>query len=147
MAYKGYNEIVKKATLKYRKDKQHPISLSYRQDEYDNYIAPAIKRSGKKTATFIKEAIQEKITREHLADNISCIKKPGTVGYAISRYMDDSKKTVLYITLGDVMYTYVKADKAGNTWERAIEEYGNMECDIVSDEGYVVEIRCKTWEN
>jgi len=65
------------------------------------------------------------------------------VGYSIQKYLNDEKKTVLYITVGDTMYSYIKADKAGHTWETAIKEYGAMECDKVSDEDYVVEIRCK----
>ena len=64
----AYDEIAKKATLKYRRDKQHPISLAYKQEEYDQRIRPAIERSGLPTATFIKQAIDEKIDRDGLSD-------------------------------------------------------------------------------
>lgn len=62
----AYDEIAKKATLKYRKDKQHPISLAYKQEEYVHRIKPAIEKSGLPTATFIKQAIDEKIERDQL---------------------------------------------------------------------------------
>lgn len=62
----AYDEISKKATLKYRKDKQHPISISYKQEEYESRIKPAIEKSGLPTATFIKLAIEEKMERDEL---------------------------------------------------------------------------------
>lgn len=64
--YKGYTEEIKEATLKYRKSKQHPVTLSYRKEEWEREISPAIKRSGLPIATFIKEAIREKIDRDNL---------------------------------------------------------------------------------
>lgn len=63
----AYGEVSKKATLKYRRDKQHPISLAYKQEEYEQRIKPAIERSGLPTATFIKQAIDEKIDRDGLS--------------------------------------------------------------------------------
>ena len=63
----SYDEAAKQRTLKYRKKSQHTVSLAYKQDEYDNDIAPAIKKSGKPVATFIKEAVREKIDRDGLA--------------------------------------------------------------------------------
>lgn len=64
----GYDDVAKKATLKYRKDKQHPISLAYKQEEYESRIQPAIEKSGLPTATFIKQAIDEKIERDGLSE-------------------------------------------------------------------------------
>ena len=64
----GYDESAKQRILKYRKKSQHTVSLAYKQEEYDNDIAPAIKKSGKPVATFIKEAVREKIDREGLSD-------------------------------------------------------------------------------
>ncbi len=64
----AYGEGANKATLKYKRDKQHPISLAYRQEEYENRIKPAIERSGLPTATFIKQAIDEKIERDGLSE-------------------------------------------------------------------------------
>jgi len=64
----SYDDVAKKAALKYKKDKQHPISLAYKQEEYDNRIKPAIEKSGLPTATFIKRAIDEKIERDGLSE-------------------------------------------------------------------------------
>ncbi len=74
MPYKGYNEVGKKSALKYKQKKQHPVSLSYKKEVFDNYIAPAIKRSGLGVATFFKIAAQEKIERDHLADPVDLSK-------------------------------------------------------------------------
>jgi len=62
----SYDEIAKRAALKYKKNKQHPVSLAYKQDEWNTRIHPAIERSGMPTATFIKKAIDEKIERDGL---------------------------------------------------------------------------------
>ena len=56
----------KQATLKYIKSKQQEIKIRYRKDEFDERIQPAIKKSGLPTATFIKDAIEEKIERDKL---------------------------------------------------------------------------------
>ena len=61
-----YDDLSKNAVLKYKREKQHPINISYKKEEYENVIRPAIKKSGLPTATFIKEAIYEKIERDHL---------------------------------------------------------------------------------
>ena len=62
----GYDEIAKKATLKYRKAKQHRIEVSWKNDDFERIILPAIEQSGKPLATFIKEAVIEKIKRDGL---------------------------------------------------------------------------------
>lgn len=67
MSYEGYSDKRKQASLKYRGEKQRQIALSYKKEEYESIIEPAIKKSGKPVATFIKEAIKEKIQREGLA--------------------------------------------------------------------------------
>lgn len=64
----AYNEIVKNATIKYIKDKQQRLEIKYKKGEYDQRIRPAIERSGLPTATFIKQAIDEKIDRDGLSD-------------------------------------------------------------------------------
>ena len=61
-----YDEISKKATLKYIKGKQQEIKIRYRKDEFEERIQPAIKKSGLPTATFIKDAVEEKIERDGL---------------------------------------------------------------------------------
>lgn len=65
----GYNEITKKATLKYIKDKQQQFTIRYKKDDYDFRIKPVIEKSGLPAATFIKQAIDEKIKRDGLCDN------------------------------------------------------------------------------
>lgn len=64
----SYNEISKKATMKYMKDKMKIINLRIRKDEYENDIKPYIDKSGMPTATFIKAAIKEKIMRDFHLD-------------------------------------------------------------------------------
>ncbi len=61
-----YDEVAKKATLKYKKEKQHPVSLSYKQEDFEQRIQPAIEKSGLPVATFIKQAVDEKIERDGL---------------------------------------------------------------------------------
>ena len=63
----AYNEIAKNATIKYIKDKQQRLEIKYKKEEYDQRIRPAIERSGLPTATFIKQAIDEKIERDGLS--------------------------------------------------------------------------------
>ena len=62
----AYDDVSKQATLKYIKSKQQEIKIRYRKDEFDERIQPAIKKSGLPTATFIKDAIEEKIERDKL---------------------------------------------------------------------------------
>ena len=62
----AYDEVSKQATLKHIKSKQQEIKIRYRKDEFDERIQPAIKKSGLPTATFIKDAIEEKIERDKL---------------------------------------------------------------------------------
>ena len=137
-----YNDKSKEYSTKYMKDKQLRVPLNWLKEDFENRVKPAIQRSGIPVSTFIKDAVNEKLIRDGLVPPDIC-GIPGTVGYAIQKYINDEKKTVLYITVGDTMYSYIKADKAGHTWETAIEEYGAMECDKVTDEDYVVEIKCK----
>lgn len=62
----AYGESANKATLKYKKEKQRPVNFSYKKEEYEQRILPAIKKSGLPVATFIKQAVDEKIERDHL---------------------------------------------------------------------------------
>ncbi len=61
-----YNKSQKDATIRYIKEKQREIKLRFKKDDYDERIGPAIKKSGLPTATFIKDAIDEKIVRDGL---------------------------------------------------------------------------------
>lgn len=60
----SYNEISKKATMKYIKDKTQQFTIRFKQNDYDGRIKPAIEASGLKPTTFIKKAIDEKIERD-----------------------------------------------------------------------------------
>ena len=63
----AYNENAKLATMAYIKAKQREIKLRFKREDYEERIEPAIKKSGLPVATFIKEAINEKIVRDGLA--------------------------------------------------------------------------------
>lgn len=134
----------KEYIAKYLKDKQIRVPLNWLKEDFENRVRPAIQKTGKPISTFIKDAVNEKLIREGLClpEDIPS-KASGTIKAAIQKYIKNDKKTVLYITDGDSMYTYVKADGAKYTWEDAMKDYGNREYDSISDDAYVVEIRCK----
>lgn len=67
----AYTESLKKTNLKYFKNSQKRIALNWIKDDYERRIAPAIKRSGKPTSTFIKEAIEEKLVKDGLIEEYS----------------------------------------------------------------------------
>ncbi len=120
------------------------MPLNWLKEDFENRVRPAIQKTGKPISTFIKDAVNEKLIREGLClqEDITS-KASGTIKAAIQKYIKNDKKTVLYITDGNTMYTYVKADGAKFTWEDAMRDYGNREYDSISDDAYVVEIRCK----
>ena len=62
----SYNDMSKNSTLKYIKEKQQQVTLRFKKDDYESRIQLAIKKSGLPTATFIKQAIDEKIERDNL---------------------------------------------------------------------------------
>ena len=64
--YKGYTEQSKIASNKYRKKSQKQINFSWKKTDFEKDIEPAIKKSGSPMATFIKEAVMEKIERDRL---------------------------------------------------------------------------------
>lgn len=63
-----YNEKEKDRSIRYIKNKLQRLEVRYQKDEYEGRIQPAIEKSGKPVATFIKEAIDEKIERDGLLD-------------------------------------------------------------------------------
>lgn len=65
----SYTEKTKEAALKYRRNGVKTLSLRYPKHVYDNDILPAIKKTGKPVLTFVKEAVTEKIQREHLNED------------------------------------------------------------------------------
>lgn len=72
LVYKGveseknmtYTEAGKRAVIKYEKERMKRIVLKYTIDDYENIISPAVKESGLPTATYIKQAVMEKIERD-----------------------------------------------------------------------------------
>ena len=60
----GYTQASKKASEKYIKEKQQSILLRIKKEDYDTKIKPAIDDSGLPVATYIKNAIFEKIERD-----------------------------------------------------------------------------------
>ena len=83
----AYNESIKKTNLKYFKKNQRRISLNWLKDDYEKRIAPAIKRSGKPTSTFIKEAVEEKLVRDALIEENS--------KYSLKYTLDKVKKMII----------------------------------------------------
>lgn len=63
---------------------------------------------------------------------------------AIQKYMKDERKTVLYISVGNTMYEYLKDDGSKFTWNDAIKEYGNRKFDSITDEDYVIIIKLQS---
>lgn len=61
----AYTEQSKKATMKYIKEKTKIINLKFRTEEYEQNIYPVIKKTGLPVATYIKQAIIEKIERDN----------------------------------------------------------------------------------
>lgn len=62
----AYNESSKKATLKYMREKVKVINIRFKKEDYDKDILPAINKTGLPVATFVKQAIEEKIIRDGL---------------------------------------------------------------------------------
>lgn len=62
----SYDEIQKKSTMRYIKNKQRQFTIRFRKDDFESRISPAIKKSGLPIATFIKQAVDEKIARDGL---------------------------------------------------------------------------------
>ena len=60
----AYNEVAKKATIKYIKEKLRQYTIRFNKEDYEQRIAPAIEASGMNVSAFIKEAIDEKIGRD-----------------------------------------------------------------------------------
>lgn len=61
-----YTEAQKRASIKYAQGKLKRIPLDVQIEYYENTLKPAAEKSGLPLNTFIKQAIQEKIQRDHL---------------------------------------------------------------------------------
>jgi hypothetical protein len=138
----------KEYIAKYLKDKQIRVPLNWLKEDFENRVRPAIQKTGKPISTFIKDAVNEKLIREGLClpEDIPS-KASGTIKAAIQKYIKNDKKKVLYIIDNEIMHGYVKSSEGmqscEETWEDAINKYGDRMCESVSDEDHVVEIRCK----
>ena len=65
--YEGYNNTYgKNATMKYIKEKTKQVVVRWKKEDYDNRIKPGIEKSGLPMATFIKQAVEEKLLRDNL---------------------------------------------------------------------------------
>ena len=64
----AYSKQQNKYNKEYVKDHQKQIMIKYKNEDYESRIQPAIEKSGLPTATFIKQAIDEKIERDGLSD-------------------------------------------------------------------------------
>lgn len=96
----SYNATAKRATEKYIKDKQQEIRIRYKKDVYSEEILPAISRSGLPVATFIKQAVAEKIRNEadkagDASDEIEAVKN-AVVREISTAFRDDCRKIILY---------------------------------------------------
>ena len=60
----AYTERQNKTNQKYVREHQKQIMVKYRKDVYAENIEPFVKASGLPVATFIKEAVAEKIDRD-----------------------------------------------------------------------------------
>ena len=64
MSYNGYNEIGRKATVKYMKDKLKQLNIRFKKNEYEQLIKPLCERAGMKPTTYIKIALKEKLQKD-----------------------------------------------------------------------------------
>ena len=64
-----YNKKENEYAKAYKRKAQKQIALSYKRDEYDKTIAPAVNLAGIPTATFIKEAVENRIECEEIIRN------------------------------------------------------------------------------
>ena len=67
----SYSSAQNRASIKYVKEHQKQILLRVKKEEYETVIEPAIKKSGLPAATYIKQAIYEKIERDKMNDRKS----------------------------------------------------------------------------
>lgn len=96
----SYDESTKKATMKYIKDKQQEIKVRYKKDEYEKEILPAIEKSGLAVATYIKQAVSEKIMSDVISDyelgSVLETVKNITVKDIPVVFHDDCRRIILY---------------------------------------------------
>lgn len=59
-----YNETSRKASVKYIRNEQKRISVNWLKTDYEKNIGPFVNKSGMSLASFVKEAVREKVERE-----------------------------------------------------------------------------------
>lgn len=96
----GYNDVAKKASMKYIKDKQQEIKIRYKKDEYEKMILPFIKESGLPVATYFKKAVLEKILanenkKREIKNTIEYVKSE-TVKSITKILKEDCRQIILY---------------------------------------------------
>lgn len=141
-----YNDKTKKYTTKYMQNKQVRVPLNWLKSDYEGRVKPAILSTGIPVGTYIKDAVNEKMIRDGLCrpEDIPSVDMPGTVKANIQKYINNDKKTVLYITDNETMHNYVKANGSKYpTWNDAIKEFGDRICESVSNDDYIIQIKCK----
>lgn len=55
-------------SIKYVKEHQKQVVVKYKNEEFESRIRPAVEKSGMPMATFIKQAVNEKILRDGLLE-------------------------------------------------------------------------------
>ena len=105
----GYSENANKSAKKYKSKSQKQIALSYQIDEYELEVLPAIKASGLPVATYIKQAVKEKIEAGDPAaltlDTILEYVKKKTVRDVPKALSNKCRKIILYGSYARGNYT------------------------------------------
>ncbi len=98
--YMGYDETSKKSTIKYIKDKQQEIKVRYKKTDYEQDILPVIEKSGLPVATYIKQAVSEKVESDSksykAADEVLTSVKEATLKAIPGILKDDCRQIILY---------------------------------------------------
>ena len=96
----GYDATAKMATLKYIRDKQQEIKVRYRKEEYEQDVLPAIRKTGLPVATYIKQAVSEKIlaetSQDHGLKDTLYVANESTLKGIPAILKDDCRQIILY---------------------------------------------------
>ena len=103
----AYDNASKQATMKYIKEKQQEIKVRYKKDEYEKEILPAIEQSGLPIATYIKQAVYEKIKADETLELKSTLEhvKEATITNIPQIMNDDCRQIILYGSFARGDYT------------------------------------------
>ena len=94
----SYDESAKKSTMKYIKEKQHEIKLRYKKEEYENHVLPSVTKSGLPIATYIKQAVYEKIKADEASELKTTLEhvKEATITNIPQIMNNDCRQIILY---------------------------------------------------